>query len=153
LHIRQAQASDINTLVQWTLKLHSHEDDGVLNAHPNFNHNLENWLSTDIESPASLYLLAELNDQLLGFIGAIQVINDNGFLAQTMKGVIQLLWVEPSARQQGVAVKLLTEAENCFRNLGINYVECTFTTHNQQAKDFWQKMKYKNYSISARKIL
>jgi ribosomal protein S18 acetylase RimI-like enzyme len=153
LTIRQAIVKDLEQLVGWTLKLHRHEDDGALAPHPEFKEKINHWLTMELENPASLYLIAETTKNAVGFIGASQIINDNGFLKNPLKGVIQLLWVEPMMRQTGIAKQLVNNVEHCFKQVGVRYVECTFTSHNLQASNFWSSMQYRNFSISARKIL
>ena len=151
--IRQAKIDDLPLLVEWTLKLHKHEDDGTLQTHPEFHTKITHWITLEIENPASLYLIAESNGNAIGFLGASQVLNDNGFLLEPTKGIIQLLWIEAEWRKSGVADGLVSEVESCFRNIGVRYVECTFTSSNQLAKNFWSKKAYQNFSISARKFL
>ncbi len=151
--IREATIDDIDTMTQYTFKLHQHEDDGTVQAHQDFYLNLKNWLSIELDNPRSLFLIAEKDNHPIGFVGATSIINDNGFLASPLKGVIQLLWIEPEYRNNRIAEKLVDEVEHCFREIGVEYVECTYTSSNQQAKIFWGKRGYDESSINARKFI
>lgn len=151
--LREASASDLEIITQYTIKLHQHEDDGKIKPHQNFAINLKKWLSSGLADPRSLFLIATQNDAPIGFIGATSIINDNGFLAHAMKGNIQLIWVEPDHRKKGVAEKLVDEIEHCFKEIGIDYVECSYTATNHLAEVFWSNNGYEKNSVTARKFL
>ena len=151
--VRQAEASDLLKILAYTLKLHQHEDDGQLKNNSLFEANLKRWLTNELNNPLSLFLIAESNEKAIGFIGATTVINDNGFLDDPTKGLIQLLWVEERYRKQHVAQKLLAEVENCFKHSGVNYVEANYTSTNKLAESFWGKCGYLQSSITVRKFL
>jgi len=135
------------------LSLHQHEDDGKIPTHNNFESNLQKWLLLELENPRSLYLIIEVENIPVGFVGATSILNDNGFLGNPIKGVIQLLWIVPEYRKKRAAELLLEEVEHCFRQIGIKYVECTYTVTNQLAEYFWEKQGYKKNSVTARKII
>ncbi len=153
LTIEQANNDDLTTILNWTIQLHQHEDDGKLKSHIEFETHLSKWLKLEINNPNCLYLIGKIGGIPVGFIGAASIINDNGFLENPIKGVIQLLWVEPKHRQKHVALELVEEIEHCFREMGIHYVECTYTTSNQLAKSFWSKQGYIENSTTARKFI
>ncbi len=153
IQTRQAIVNDLQTIVKFTLKLHQHEDDGNIASHINFKCNLTQWLTNELDDPRTLFLIAEDNREPVGFIGATTIINDNGFLANPIKGVIQLLWIEPEYRKNHLADKLVSDIEQCFKSMGIAYIECTYTASNQEAKSFWSKQAYKENSITARKFI
>ena len=151
--IYQASLDDINLICEWTLKLHQHEDDGRLEVNSNFDANIKKWLTQELNNLNSLVLIALVNNQPAGFIFSTSVINDNGFLAAPLKGIIHLLWVEPEFRQKNIAAKLLSEVENCLRTIGATYIECNYTANNNLAKTFWSKNNYFQSAITAKKIL
>lgn len=151
--LREASESDLDIITQYTIKLHQHEDDNRIKPHQDFIVNLERWLSSELTNPRSLFLIATQDAVPVGFIGATSIINDNGFLASPMKGIIQLIWVEPDYRKQGLAELFVDEIEHCFKELGIEYVECSYTIKNVHAKHFWTKMNYEQNSITARKFM
>lgn len=150
---REASLLDLDIITQYTLEIHQYEDDGAVSPHVNFLQNLKNWLSTEINNPRSLFLIAETNNTPIGFIGSTSVINDNGFLANPIKGIIQLLWVVPEYRKKHIAEKMVDEVEHCFREIGVEYVECNYTVANKIAESFWEGLEYKKNSITARKFI
>ncbi len=172
--VRAASLDDLDAITRFTAQLHEHEDNGELATHQKFFPRLKKWLRSELNDSKSLILIAETNlqtksqtgshtepqtgprhipKQTIGFISATSIINDNGFLQAPSKGVIQLLWVELNYRQQGVADSLVLSIENCFKNIGIKYVECTYTSNNSLAESYWQRNDYKKNSITARKFI
>ncbi len=150
---RQAEETDIDSLVNFTQKIHHHEDDGKIPIHKNFLINLKTWLQTEINNPQSLIILACDEQRPIAFILATSVINDNGFLEHPIKGIIQLLWVEIDQRGKGIADNLVAQVEACFQDNQIPYIECSYTTNNSLGAQFWNKKGYLKSSITARKIL
>jgi len=153
VNIRQATMEDIKLIVKWTVELHHHEDDGDLKMHPNFHANIQKWLGQELDNSNSLFLIAQANEIPIGFVFATSILNDNGFLAEPMKGVVHLLWVDKNYRKQNTAGILVEEIEKCFSSLGITYIECNYTSNNQLAQFFWDKKGYQQRSITARKVL
>lgn len=149
LSIVQAVKRDLELIFQWTLKLHKHEDNGYLEMNLDFYNNLKQWINQELTNPNSLYLIAHLDQSPAGFIAATTVINDNGFLASPMKGVVNLLWVEQQYREKNIAQTLLKKVESCFKDIGINHIECHYTVGNNLAKGFWAKSGYHEQSTSA----
>ena len=122
--IREASLDDLETIYQLTLNLHRHEDDRKIKTHEHFETNLKSWLELEFSNPRTLFLVAEDKEQIIGFISATSILNDNGFLESPIKGVIQLLWVEPEFRKHSIAKILVNNTELCFQEIGIKYVEC-----------------------------
>jgi len=151
--IRQATEEDLALLLKWTILLHSHEDDGEIETHPNFEKNLEKWLSSEITNSNCLCLIAEIDAKPKGFIFANSVINDNGFLAIPIKGIIHLLWVDLDCRKMKIAEKLVAAVEECFKSVGITLAECNYTSNNNLAKSFWESQNYRQSAVTARKLL
>lgn len=151
--IRQASADDLPQVLVWTLALHQHEDDASLPMHPNFSDNLQRWLKLELENPNNLFLIAENQQQPAGFISARTVINDNGFLADPVKGVINLIWVDSQHRNQQIATQLLEQAELCLAAVGVTYIECSYTATNLLARQFWDNKNYFPAAVTARKQL
>jgi len=149
----QATETDINTLVEFTNQIHQHEDDGQIPTHQHFIENLQKWLISEINNSQSLIIIASQAQQTVGFILASTVVNDNGFLEYPLKGIIQLLWVEPQFRRSAVADALVSQVEVCFQENQIPYIECSYTANNEIGANFWTNKAYLKTSITARKIL
>jgi ribosomal protein S18 acetylase RimI-like enzyme len=152
LLIRQAIKKDLKDLLHFSHAIHQHEDEQLLTMHPHFLERLKTWLLDMLNNPLALFLIAEYNKSTIGFIGGITHINDNGFLVEPSKGVIHLLWVEKNYRRHHIGQKLLMNMEACFKELGINITECSFTHQNKEAIVFWNKMGYNQHSITAIKV-
>ncbi len=153
LEIRQAAYSDLALIVSWTTKLHTHEDDGSIEVHENFSDNLFLWLKNELENSNSLFLIACDGATPMGFISGTSSINDNGLLKHSLKGIVQILWVEKPFRKMGVASQLLQSLTHCFQETGINYLECSYTLKNKLGRNFWLQNGFVENSITARKLL
>ena len=153
LSIRQANSEDLDLIIQWTMELHYHEDDGEIKTSKNFQKNLAKWLEQELSNANSLCLIADIDDRPVGFIAATSIISDNGFLEDPLKGLIHLLWIEVEFRHKNIAQSLVSEVEHCFKSIGINFVECNYTSNNEQAQSFWAAQEYQPKSITARKRL
>ncbi|MGX5174564.1 GNAT family N-acetyltransferase [Aliikangiella sp. IMCC44653] len=153
LEITQANRSDLGKLLTWTLGIHQQENDKQLEMSERFESNLATWLESELDNLNSLLLIANYNANPVGFVLATSVINDNGFLKENLKGVIQLLWVDKEYRHKKIASELVKNAEACFKENGINYVECNYTVQNAMAGNFWRESGYLVTSITARKII
>lgn len=153
VEIRQATSKDLEQLTNWTLAIHFHEDDNSIPPHPELKQRLSKWLHSELVDNNGLFLIAEVECLSVGFIYANSVINDNGFLASPIKGVIHLLWVDENYRCQKIAEKLTESIEACFKELAISYIECSFTDSNELAKLFWISQGFTPHSVTARKLL
>jgi len=151
--IRQATTDDLAQIVLFTHAIHIQEDDKSIPPHKNFLTNLEKWLLLELKNPLSLLLIAEIKNKSVGFISGSTVINDNGFLENPMKGIINLIWVEKEYRRKNIAQQLLINMEVCFKENSIALIEVSYTSKNMLAKKFWCSMDYDSYSITARKKL
>jgi len=158
ISFRQATADDLAQIVSFTNSIHLQEDDQSIATNKHFLSNLEKWLKEELNNSLSLFLIADFQNDLgqkdsIGFIGATTVINDNGFLKNPTKGVINLLWVEKEYRRNNIAKQLVSMIESCFRGNAVSVIECSFTKKNQLAEKFWDNQGYDIQSVIARKIL
>ncbi|PHS19784.1 MAG: hypothetical protein COA86_03220 [Kangiella sp.] len=158
ISFRQATADDLAQIVSFTNSIHLQEDDQSIPTNKHFLFNLEKWLKEELNNSLSLFLIADFENNFgqtnsIGFIGATTVINDNGFLENPTKGVINLLWIEKEHRKKNIAKQLVSMIEDCFKENAINVIECSFTDTNELAKKFWSNMHYKIFSVTARKII
>lgn len=153
ISIRQATTDELSQLVAFTHAIHIQETEQASPTHKNFLTNLTKWLSQELENPLSLYLVAEENTNSIGFIGGTTVINDNGFLENPTKGVINLLWVEKEHRRKKIAEQLVLNMEACFKENAISQIEVSYTTQNELASHFWKSMGFENYSVTGQKII
>jgi len=152
-NFRQANVADLDLLLTKTLELHQHEDTGLLPHAEHFESKLRSWLEHCLGDTNYLFILAYDGQTFAGFVGLTSVINDNGFLKYPLKGLIQLLWVEPEFRGLGIAGQLLRMAESCLKDIGVGFIEVNYTASNQLAQSFWQKSGYSPYATTVVKLL
>ncbi|WP_144395160.1 GNAT family N-acetyltransferase [Pleionea sediminis] len=151
--IEQATNEDFPIVLEWTIKLYHHEDDGKLEVSECFRSNLEKWLSNLMHDNNNLILVAKENKKPCGLMISSIVINDNGFLKSPFKGSIDILWVSKEYRNRKIASMLLEQTELCFKSLGVPYIECNFVSHNQEAREYWKSNGFETVSETARKFI
>lgn len=85
-----------------------------------------------IDSQDDLILIAEENDQIIGFcFFAVHL--------ATAKATLENVWVKEAHRQQGVADSLFQEAWKFLREREINYVALLVKQNNFSAKQCFEK--------------
>jgi len=87
----------------------------------------------EISRDTAIFLVVELDSQV---IGTVLGTHDG------RKGWINRLAVAPEFRHQGLAQKLLKEAETAIYNLGIEIITCLIEDYNQTSMHFFQKSGY-----------
>ena len=90
-------------------------------------------IRAEITRDTAIFLVAEYQSQL---IGTVLGTHDG------RKGWINRLAVAPEFRHQGLAQRLLKEAESAIYNLGIEIIACLIEDYNQASMDFFQKAGY-----------
>ena len=68
-------------------------------------------------------------------------------------GQIESCWINPEVRRKGIGSKLVAAIEEWFEEQNIQYIELNYITGNNEAKVFWEKLRYKPYRIATRKKL
>lgn len=153
---REAQPDDISLLTEWTLELMKHES--VENSlevplKSDVDEKIAAWLSTLITSDNALYIIAETEEKVpCGCILGILQLAPNDFVDCAVHGLIQMIWVTPEFRRDGLARQLLEHMEQTFQNLEVPYCEISYSTSNEEAKGFWQTHGYEAVSTSCRKF-
>ena len=87
----------------------------------------------EITKDTAIFLVAEVNGET---VGTVLGTHDG------RKGWINRLAVAPEFRHQGIARRLLKEAENAIHNLGIEIIACLIEDYNRVSMDFFQKAGY-----------
>ena len=110
------------------------------------------WFERSINSSTHPIYIAEVDGQAVGFImGAIASPYTRSAEIKVI-GQIDLCWVEPAYRRQGIAKALCTELENLFTQIGIKHIEVQYLLGNHEAETSWQRLGYSPYRIIARKV-
>jgi GNAT superfamily N-acetyltransferase len=68
-------------------------------------------------------------------------------------GHIAVCWVEPANRQSGIAAKLVSAAEDWFRQKEVGVVELSYLVRNELAAISWQRLGYQPFRVFSYKEL
>jgi GNAT superfamily N-acetyltransferase len=68
-------------------------------------------------------------------------------------GHIAVCWVEPEKRRSGVAARLVSAAEDWFRQKEVGVVELSYLVKNELAAVSWQRLGYQPFRVFAYKEL
>jgi ribosomal protein S18 acetylase RimI-like enzyme len=118
-----------------------------------FNQKISLWITQLHSTPSNLIIMAEINQQVCGFIIAIVEVQNNQFTQYKTHGLIQAIWVEPGQRQKGIGKALVKQALDSFAEFRIPYCDIAFHPDNKTAKTFWEKMGFNKAQVTARKFL
>ena len=153
---KEASTADKELLLKWTKELMAHEsvdEDLELPLVDNIDEKLEQWLENLLIDPNCLLIIA--SDKRLRpaglIIAAVQAM-PNDFTPLEAHGLIQMVWVDPEFRQQGLAKELVLTLEKTFEEMGIPYCEIQYSSVNVEAAIFWKKLGYQVVSYNARKF-
>ena len=68
-------------------------------------------------------------------------------------GYIEMCWVDPVKRRQGLARALVRAAEDWFGDRGLDFVELHYLSANPTAAAFWQACGYEAFRTACRRQL
>ncbi len=97
----------------------------------------KNKISKELKNPSTNILLMEYEHNIIGSIFATH---------DGRKGWINRLAIAPEFRNNGLAIKLITEAENFLIQQGIEIIACLIENWNKQSMKLFQKTGYKKHS-------
>ena len=89
-------------------------------------------------SPNRINLVAQLNDQIVGYIGALDIIDDYNIIG---------IAVDKSARRKGVGGKLLKALTKIARDKQVQTLSLEVDTTNQPAINFYKKNNFELTNI------
>lgn len=106
-----------------------------------------------LASPDAVALLAEIDGKMTGC--AVAQITQTMFPPSNigLVGCIQLCWVAPEARRQGICSQLVGAVETWARERGARIVELAYLADNSLAKKAWNRLGYAPFRIQACKSL
>jgi ribosomal protein S18 acetylase RimI-like enzyme len=93
-------------------------------------------IARELEGSSAVFLVAELKGKLVGSVFATH---------DGRKGWINRLAVAPSCRRQGIAARLVEEAERRLAGQGIEIVACLIEDWNADSKRFFQSIGYQRF--------
>ena len=129
LTIRKMKNSDYNDLIKLWIKA------GL--PYRSRGRDKKNKISEELKNPATNVLLMEHENIIIGSIFATH---------DGRKGWINRLAIAPEFRNNGLAFKLITEAENFLIQQGIEIIACLIEDWNKQSMKLFQKTGYKKHS-------
>lgn len=87
----------------------------------------------EMSNPGTLFLVVEKDADIIGTVLATH---------DGRKGWINRLAVAPPYQHQGIASRLLKEAESHLERCGMEIITCLIEDYNQRSMDFFQKKGY-----------
>ncbi len=93
-------------------------------------------IARELEGAGAVFLVAEHGGQVVGTVFATH---------DGRKGWINRLAVMPASRRQGVAARLVKEAEHRLAEAGIQIVACLIEDGNADSKEFFQSIGYQRF--------
>ena len=137
--IRAAKASDVEAVLPMVVaicSMHERLDPARYAMLPDVVDRYRSWLPKRAEDPRSVFLVADTNPSLAGFL--IATIEKNIPIYQLEEfGFIHDVWVDPQHRRSGIARALVEEAANRFRAMGIAQLRLETAAANEHARDLF----------------
>ena len=153
--IRTATKTDIPFLADGLTGLIEHTrtsgDVYFADLDDNYNKGFERYLTRYLKDEKAILLIAQADDQPVGFILGQITSPFLPFSKIKKVGEIAICWVNPKFQGQGIAAKLVEAAEAWFAKQGLEYVELQYIVGNNKAENFWSKQQYKPFRIECRK--
>ncbi len=129
LTIRKMKISDYNDLIKlWN-------EAGL--PYSSRGRDKKNKISEELKNPSTNILLMKYEHNIIGSIFATH---------DGRKGWINRLAIAPEFRNNELAIKLITEAENFLIQQGIEIIACLIENWNKQSLKLFQKTGYKKHS-------
>lgn len=97
-------------------------------------------LEDQLFNPMARVFVAEVNGQLQGYIFGVVVDLAPEMFSQEPSGFLADIFVEESARREGVGRKLVAALADWFRDKGLSYYEWHAAARNPNALEFWRAM-------------
>lgn len=109
--------------------------------------NFEKYLKGSLESENAVVLVAEIENETIGFCMA-HITDFFPVINNTTYGFISDLMVKKEHQRRGTGTKLVTEARKWFYNRGISRIELRVMYKNVIGFEFWKKMGFKEYEYT-----
>jgi GNAT superfamily N-acetyltransferase len=156
--MRQATENDLDFLAECYVKIACHmkagEQDFYIARLPETpDETIRNHVRRYVGRQDALTLLEEVEDLPIACL--LASIGSSSFSASRVgkSGHIAVCWVEPENRHSGVAAKLVSVAEDWFRQKEVAVVELSYLVKNQLAAVSWQRLGYQPFRVFAYKEL
>ena len=97
-----------------------------------------NILKSELENENSIYLVAKINEEIIGFAG-IWIILDEAHITNIV--------TKKTYRKKGIANKLLMELIQICNNLNLKSITLEVNENNYPAINLYEKLKFKNVGL------
>jgi ribosomal protein S18 acetylase RimI-like enzyme len=94
-------------------------------------------------------LLVARDDGIVGFV--MFTVESGGYDQQVTRGVVENLYVEPGARDEGVGAELLERAEQQLAERGTERVALEVMAANEDARRFYREQGYAPHRVELEK--
>lgn len=152
----QAGTTDLDYITEKTLALHHFETDGgenILSVTDNFEKNIKQWLSLELEQTSSLIFIITLEQKPIGFAFLKVIPSNNNFTQYQSHGLIQSVWIDEQYQKNNYGTQTVSLIESIFNEQNIPYYEVNYARANTSAKAFWEACGMIETSATARKFL
>jgi RimJ/RimL family protein N-acetyltransferase len=136
MDIRPATPEDVPAVLPMVAKLaalHESWDPAKFGYRDHPEEMYRGWLRTRATDPRSVFLVAQREDRIVGFLIAT-VESEIPIYRLKEFGFIHDIWVEPEYRNEGVARQLVMLAIERFRAIGVKQVRADTATANEPAR-------------------
>ena len=156
--MREAVENDLDFLAECYVKIACHmkagEQDLYITRLPETpDETIRNHVGRYVGREDALTLLEEFDGKPIACL--LASIGSSSFSAARLgqSGHVAVCWVEPEYRRSGVAAKLVSAAEDWFRQKGVGVVELSYLVKNEVAAISWQRLGYQPFRVFAYKEL
>lgn len=147
IHIRQATPNDLDGIFQLNLQINSLHFANAPEAFVAPSEADREFLAQALENKERLFLVAEREQQILGFLTAM--ITQNGTVSFLIKDPIcrvGTIVVDEEQKQQGIGRQLLQACEQWARDANATQVRLEVMEFNQPAQRFYDNQGFKTNS-------
>lgn len=153
MKIRKAALKDLDDLIELSYRFLSYEADNHEKSYDPkyaYTENSADYIKTKIESEDSLFLVAEEDDKLVGFLAG--AIHKRPKARKTVKPAsLDEIYVEEAYRNQGVGKKLITEFQEWARKGGANKLKVGTFHKNERALHIYKELGFTDHIIKLEK--
>jgi len=156
MKIRKAKKEDLDEIVEFYVKFLNYmnkftkfakdKKDNKINKKE-----LKKVLNNRLKkSSRKIFLVAEENKKLQGFIGA-EIMSSRE--SKTNKKVVEIVDIYSKNKRKGIGTKLYREIEKWAKSNGAEFIQWEFLHGNKIAEDFCIKNKFKRFRVKMLKRL
>ncbi len=143
MKIRPAKTSDavaISALWRELVTYHRQLDPAMPAAAEDGEQRYAARIMNRLDDPYTRVLVAEQDDQLVGFVLALIIDLLPEMFAPDYGGFVADIFVQEAYRGQGVGQALIRDVERWFMDHGVRHYEWYVAAHNPAGRAFWQSL-------------